>query len=240
MSKRGWLLVLASGVLGGVVLFVLARLNYITLPRGPNVSQLSADLSSAALAGALLAFLTGMIASDNEFRVKVRRLRGEITLRGTSFINDPADLTASKSNAGQQTPRERLISDLQRDSKVDDVKASWSLLALPPLVVGGFFLADFLDSTPVTSNFELAYAIAKRLGMMAVAFYLAHAAVSQYRYSTLRAAHYRACAQALSVCVDDRSLIQVYRMLAPGQAFGAVPTSPVDALVKIAAGKDDK
>lgn len=143
--------------------------------------------------------------------------------------------------AAAPSRREALAKNLLSGAGVDDLKATVALLLIPSIVVGGAVLTGYADNTSAPeNNATLAYALLKRLGFLGVTFYLAHAAVSQYRYSTLRAAHYRACAQAISVCDDDASLVAVYKMLLPPHAFGTAPTSPVDALVKIANGKESK
>jgi hypothetical protein len=152
-------------------------------------------------------------------------------------------LAASESAASARpiSRREALAGELVSGARIDEIKAMLALTLIPTIVLVGAAVTNHFDGGPAPGDaYVLAYALVKRLGFLGVTFYLAHAAVSQYRYSTLRAAHYRACAQALIVCDDDASLVQVYRMLLPPHAFGTAPASPVDTMIKIAAGKSSK
>jgi hypothetical protein len=219
----------AAALLGGLATLVLVASRAAGLIDEPALN---------AIFYSIMVFTAAVVAASTALGVKRAQVdRGEAEDK-VYLVPGNHDIALKEASAAPMSKRESLAVELLTGARIDDLKATLALSLIPVIVIGGAALTGYSDGAAPDNNAALAYALVKRLGFLGVTFYLAHAAVSQYRYSTLRAAHYRACAQAIRVCDNDASLVAVYKMLLPPHAFGAAPTSPVDALVKIAPGKD--
>lgn len=234
MSKYPYALVLVAIAFALMVTVGLPIVDPSLFGGITGVVQIGAVMVAAILSTIVAAVNAHNVSRAQTYRAEIERIRAS-----NAAALSPGHGAPSKVDFAPRTRREALEEELLSDAKVDDLKATFALSLIPIIVISGILLTGYLDGgVAPDNNAAMAYALVKRLGFLGVTFYLAHAAVSQYRYSTLRAAHYRACAQAISACDDYPSSVKIYKMLLPPHAFGAAPTSPVDALVKIAAGKD--